>query len=409
MIYKESSGNVIAKSKKQCTISEKLYSPDFLKQVFPTGNKKFYFVLVEMDQLEIVQTPPDVYSMAYETGLSLVGIGVALNTYIQMLNSGTQTYFLPHYYFNQQIPKKYLSNESVTFNALSALLSQIAIDMYESGYYIAAAGGGLSYYISAISDQLEQVSLAQIKALDVLSKLYKAREFTFIETHLNDPTYGNLLFNNAKYMKDNTNFSDNPDVYYNINQNIFNPQRFESQMSIYATKYDISTSKTDIYKDNNLKSSEVINDYLTILQNSKNKVTGFKFSWNISEKRSYKNILLRFTNKSKNKIDSDLTTSYWLIKGETNLTQFFRSASQFIQQPYITNYLYQLYLVDTNQATERNSTLYPTQFTIPSQLAFIQYYISMYNYGNPLGSGMWSITKSLSSTTSQSIGVTYPC
>lgn len=41
-----------------------------------------------MDWMEIRQTPPDVYSMAYETGLNLVGISVAMDTYLKMLNSG---------------------------------------------------------------------------------------------------------------------------------------------------------------------------------------------------------------------------------------------------------------------------------------------------------------------------------
>ena len=70
------------------TIREELHSEDFLKWIFPEETKKFYYCHVNMDWVEIPKTPPDVFSMAYEAGLSLVGISVATSLYAMILNSG---------------------------------------------------------------------------------------------------------------------------------------------------------------------------------------------------------------------------------------------------------------------------------------------------------------------------------
>jgi hypothetical protein len=148
--------------------------------------------------------------MAYETGLNLVGINVALNVYTQMLNSGQWVYFLPHYYYTFNCPEKYYNQQRITFESFSHLMGLIAEDLYIAGYEISRAGGGLGVYIPMISDWLEQVSLAEVQGVEILNKLYRSKEFSFIEYFDRDPTFGDLLFNNASYFRDNTNFSEDP-------------------------------------------------------------------------------------------------------------------------------------------------------------------------------------------------------
>jgi hypothetical protein len=49
------------------------------------------------------------------------------------------------------------------------------------------------------------VSKAEVQALDVLSKVYKSKEFTFLEYNLRDPTFGQMMFNNITYNTLNIN------------------------------------------------------------------------------------------------------------------------------------------------------------------------------------------------------------
>lgn len=124
-----------------------------------------------MDWLEIRLTPPDAFAMTYETGLNLLGVNVALNTYINMLNAVGWSYYVPHYYYTWNIPEKYKTTQQVTFDALSRLIGLVAEDMYMAGYYLAKSAGGLGVYIPMVADWLEEVSKTEILALDVLNKL----------------------------------------------------------------------------------------------------------------------------------------------------------------------------------------------------------------------------------------------
>jgi len=65
--------------------------------------------------------------------------------------------------------------------------------------------------------------MAEVQGLNILNKLYRSKEFSFIEYFDRDPTFGKLMFNNLTYSPTNINFSNDPDKYFDLNWNSFNP------------------------------------------------------------------------------------------------------------------------------------------------------------------------------------------
>lgn len=392
------------------TLRELLH-PDHLKMwLFPGGEEKFYYCHVNLDWFEVHQTPPDVYSMAYETGLNLVGINVALNVYTQMLNSGQWVYFLPHYYWTFNCPDKYHDQQVAVFDIFAQLMGLIAEDLYIAGYEISRAGGGLGVYIPMISDQLEQVSLAEVQGVEILNKLYKSKEFSFIEYYGNDPTYGSLLFNNVAYKRDNTNFSQNPNEWFGVNQNAFNPQRFERWMSAFIDKiYNEDVDDFTISSEFGILTKDLEHDTLTINQSSVTDITsdpirdittvrgivdGINFSYSIYETRERNNLLLTYINKAVGDTTGAVITKKWLIIGEDKLEHFFRAYSWFIMQPLITNYLYSVYMIETSIRQTMNKQLYPSFLTKTTQLPFITQMRENFAYGDPLRTSLPGYLKS---------------
>lgn len=396
------------------TLREFIYKTESLKQIFNAQTQNFYYCHVNMDWMEIRQTPPDVYSMAYETGLNLVGISVAMDTYLKMLNSGQQTYFLPHYYQTFYCPEKYHDSQQITFDALSNLIALIAEDLYMAGYYISQAGGGLGVYIPMIADQLEEVSKAEVNALDVLNKLNLSREFYFVEYYDADPTFGDLLFNNLTQNPNNTNFTfsgdfrlrynpitkthddilesfkDDAASFFGVNQNIFNPQRFEEQMKPHVQKvYDGTTTTDVIYRECGITAFNTQLDTLTIGWIDRT-VDTINFTFGISENRYKENIILTYINRKKDDFTgTDLTKQIWVIAGDEQTEQFFRAGSWFLIHPLITNYLYSEYLMEIGRETTRVRQLQPPRIrTAEEWVAFVTYYRTQYNYGRPLSSSI---------------------
>lgn len=380
------------------TIREFIPSPDFLQWVFPDSPQKFYYCHVTMDQMTVEMTPPDVFTMAYETGLNLVGLSVALDVFADMiLKGGSWAWYLPHYYFIFNSPKKYINNQKLTFEAMSALIPLAAEDLYMNGYYIARAGGGLANYLYLLSDWHSQVSVAEVNCLQVFTDLFKSKEFAFVEYDLHDPTYGNLMFNNLTYSKDNTRFSDDATEWMGINWNIFNPQRFEEFLKPYITKiYDVTTSISDIYKENKVTSLTTAYDTLGLTWVIGNDelgrpiptVTDVNFSQNISENREKTNMIVRFKNKPLGESNADTTEHYWFLKSGFAVEQFFRAASFFLWHPVITNYLYELWQFETGQTLYRTKRLWPTKIKVDKQGEFTQSLRDGQKYGRPLESGM---------------------
>lgn len=396
------------------TLREFIYKNDSLKQIFNNQTQKFYYCHVQMDWMEIRQTPPDVFAMAYETGLNLVGISVAMDTYTKMLNSGQWTYFLPHYYYTFYCPEKYHDSQQIIFDAFSNLIALIAEDLYMAGYYISKAGGGLGVYIPMISDWLEEVSKAKVNALEVLNKLNLSREFYFVEYYDADPTFGDLIFNNLTQNPNNTNFTfngtfvpkynfntglhddelfectDPADKFFGVNQNIFNPQRFEEQMKPHITKvYDLNKTNDQICRDFGITELSTQSDTLTIGWVDRT-VDTISFTFGISENRHKENMILTYINKAINDFaGTDLTKQIWVIKGDEQMEQFFRAASWFLIQPLITNYLYSEYLMEIERESTRVRQLQPPRIrTVEEQVAFVTYYKHWYSYGKPLSSSI---------------------
>ena len=373
------------------TLSEYIYKTDPQRYIFAEEGEDFWYCHVNFDQLEIRQTPPDLYTMAAETGYNLVGIGVAMNVYIQMLSSGKQTYLLPHYYQTFRCPEQYKHTQQIIFDNFSSLLGLITYDMYMAGYYNSCAGGGLGVYIHLLSEQLSQVLQAQQLAIEVLSKLYRSKEFSFIEYGLRDPEYGNMMFNNITWSNLNVNFSEDPDQYFGINWNIYNPWRFESQIKNYVSIYDETISDSIIYQLNGISASDTVNDSLAVSQveGTSPYVQTVNFSFNISNNRGCNNMILTYKNKPKNNPNGNMVTKKYLVKGDDAMEQFFRAGSWFIVQPLITNYMYVTWLRETGKDAELLSHKFqPNSITVDHQNEFTQYYKDTLKYGSALGSGV---------------------
>ena len=396
------------KRPKKYTVREHQPSPKFKQWIFPPDVSKFYYCHVFLDWVTVELTPPDVFAMTYEAGLSIVGISNALDTYISMLNSGQWAFFLPHFYFDFNCPDKYKTEQQNTFDTLATFSPLIAEDLYMNGYYIARAGGGISFYVALVADWFSQLSVAEVQCLNVLEAIYKSKEFTFIEYDMNDPTYGKLMFNNVTYADKNNYQSNDPDEWMGVNWNIINPQRFERWMRPYITnKYDVTTKLVDIYKANGITENNTAYDYLSFVQGEGDVVSGgerktqpilqeVSFSWNISEQRERSNLILEYTNKpyvGPNSEYQDATTEYWVIK-EATLNQFFRSASWFIWQAVITNYLYDTFLLDSGKTVTNVKQLWPPKFTQDEYKEFTHWQMTTYKYGKPLQSGVGNYVKS---------------